>query len=282
MRPARPVAGHVARKRFGQHFLTDRAVLAAIAAAIDPRAGQTIVEIGPGLGALTAVLLERIPHLHAVEIDRDLAARLRGRWGPQRLSLHEADALRFDFAALAPQPAGALRLVGNLPYNISSPLLVHLLAFRERVDDQHFMLQKEVVDRIVAAPGSGDYGRLSVLMQACYEVQALFVVPPSAFEPPPKVASAVLRMMVRRERAGADSAPLQRLLAAGFAQRRKMIRKTLLPWLAERGLRVGHLDPALRPEDLDVAAWIDLAARLEAAERAGASSGGPADPARQR
>jgi 16S rRNA (adenine1518-N6/adenine1519-N6)-dimethyltransferase len=288
MRPARPVAGHVARKRFGQHFLADRSVLAAIAAAVDPRDGQTIVEIGPGLGALTAALLERVPHLHAVEIDRDLAARLRSRWGPQRLSLHEADALRFDFGALAPVVgtppddagapavaggAGVLRLVGNLPYNISSPLLVHLLAFRERIDDQHFMLQKEVVDRIVAAPGSGDYGRLSVLMQAFYEVDALFDVPPTAFEPPPKVASSVVRMMVRREAAGADPGPLQRLLAAGFAQRRKMLRKTLLPWLAARGLQVDDLDPTLRPEDLDVAAWVDLAARLGAVDPVGDPSG---------
>ena len=277
MKPARAVAGHVARKRFGQHFLSDRSVLAAIVAAVDPREGQTIVEIGPGLGALTAALLERVPQLHAVEIDRDLAARLRTRWPQQRLQLHEVDALRFDFRTVAAADGGSLRLVGNLPYNISSPLLVHLLAFREYVDDQHFMLQKEVVDRIAAAPGSGDHGRLSVLMQAFYEVEALFDVPPTAFEPPPKVASSVVRMMVRADRAGVDAGPLQRLLAAGFAQRRKMIRRTLLPWLAARAVPADDLDPTLRPEDIDVSTWIDLAARLDAVERAGGQSG-PADP----
>ena len=267
MRPARPVAGHVARKRFGQHFLADRSVIAAIVAAIDPRDGQVIVEIGPGLAALTAALLERVAHLHAVEIDRDLAARLRRRWGPERLSLHEADALRFDFAGIAQVAAGAprLRLVGNLPYNISSPLLVHLLAFREHVDDQHFMLQKEVVDRIVATPGGGDFGRLSVLMQAYYDMEALFVVPPGAFDPPPAVDSAVVRMAVRRDAASDDPRALQRLLAAGFAQRRKMIRKTLLPWLASQGVQADDLDPTLRPEDLDVQTWLDLARRLQGA-----------------
>lgn len=260
----RPVAGHVARKRFGQHFLVDASVIAAIVAAIDPREGQVIVEIGPGLAALTAALLERVPRLHAVEIDRDLAARLRRRWEPGRLELHEADALRFDFSGIAAGDGAQarLRLVGNLPYNISSPLLVHLLAFRERVVDQHFMLQKEVVDRIVAAPGGGGFGRLSVLLQAYYEVEALFVVPPRAFDPPPAVDSAVLRMTVRSEAAGEDTASLQRLLAAGFAQRRKMIRKTLLPWLAAHGVRADELDPASRPEDLDVGTWVGLARRL--------------------
>ncbi len=263
----RPVSGHVARRRFGQHFLVDRSVIAAIVAAIDPRPGQAIVEIGPGLAALTAALLERVDRLHAVEIDRDLAARLRRRWGPERLALHEADALRFDFAALEPagDAAPRLRLAGNLPYNISSPLLVHLLAFRGRVEDQHFMLQKEVVDRIAAPPGGGSFGRLSVLMQAFYEVEALFDVPPGAFDPPPAVESAVVRMTVRRDVAAEDPAALQEVLAAGFAQRRKMIRKTLLPWLAAHGVPDPGLDPALRPEDLDVATWIDLAARVRGA-----------------
>ncbi|MBC6959542.1 MAG: 16S rRNA (adenine(1518)-N(6)/adenine(1519)-N(6))-dimethyltransferase RsmA [Lautropia sp.] len=260
----RPVAGHVARKRFGQHFLVDASVIAAIVAAIDPRDGQVIVEIGPGLAALTEALLERVPRLHAVEIDRDLAARLRRRWGPQRLELHEADALHFDFSRIAAggDAAAPLRLVGNLPYSISSPLLVRLLAFRGRVVDQHFMLQKEVVDRIVAAPGGSGFGRLSVLLQACYEVESLFVVPPQAFDPPPAVDSAVLRMAVRSDVAEEDTSALQRLLAAGFAQRRKMIRKTLLPWLAAHGVRADGLDPAARPEDLDVATWLDLARRL--------------------
>jgi len=270
MNPARPVDGHQARKRFGQHFPADVSVIEAIVAAIAPREGQCIVEIGPGLAALTAALLARIGHLHAVEIDRDLAARLRRRWGPERLSLHEADALAFDFGALAAQ-AGAtgsparLRVVGNLPYNISSPLLVHLLAFRACIVDQHFMLQKEVVDRIVAAPGGTEYGRLSVLLQAFYEVESLFVVPPEAFDPPPRVDSAVLRMTVRETPALADPQPLQRLLAVAFGQRRKMLRKTLLPWLAERGVAADDIDATQRAEDLPVATWIALAQRLAAA-----------------
>src|SRR5690606_22501651 len=174
--------GHRARKRFGQRFLVDPSVVEAIVDAVAPRADDLLVEIGPGLAALTDALLARVPHVHAVEIDRDLAARLRARHEPQRLTLHEADALRFDFGALAAREARRLRIVGNLPYNISSPLLVRLLAFRERVRDQHFMLQREVVERIVAPPSTRDFGRLSVLMQAFYEVERLFDVAPQAFD----------------------------------------------------------------------------------------------------
>ncbi len=259
---------HRARKRFGQHFLTDRSVVASLVAAIDPRDDQTLVEIGPGLAALTQALLSQVTHLHAVEIDRDLAARLRRRFDASRLTLHEADALGFDYRSLAvgDHATGArrLRLVGNLPYNISSPLLVHLLGFRDCIEDQLFMLQKEVVERIVAGPGSRDFGRLSVLLQAFYEVEALFDVPSRAFDPPPKVESAVLRMTVRADRAFDDPAPLQRVLAAGFGQRRKMIRSTLLPWLAAHGAEAPDLEPTLRPEDLDVETWRALAERLAA------------------
>lgn len=253
---------HVPRKRFGQHFLIDRSVIEAIVRAVAPREGDELLEIGPGQGALTDALLQRIGHLSAVEIDRDLARRLRARHPAGRLTLIEADALRFDYG----RATGRWRLVGNLPYNISSPLLVHLLACRDRVADQHFMLQKEVVERIAAAPGGSGFGRLSVLLQAYYEVEALFAVPPQAFDPPPAVDSAVLRMTVRRTVAGDDTASLQRLLAAGFAQRRKMIRKTLLPWLAGHGVRVDDLDPAARPEDLGVTTWLGLAGRLREAE----------------
>jgi 16S rRNA (adenine1518-N6/adenine1519-N6)-dimethyltransferase len=250
--------GHRARKRFGQHFLIDPSVVAAIVAAIDPRGGQTLVEIGPGLAALTQALLERIPRLHAIEIDRDLAGRLRRRFAPERVALHESDALAFDYRSLA----DSLRIVGNLPYNISSPLLVRLVAFRDIVEDQHFMLQKEVVERIVAQPGTRDFGRLSVLLQACYDVQWLFDVPARAFDPPPRVESAVVRMTVRRDRAAEDPAPLQRVLHAGFGQRRKMIRSTLLPWLASQGVSPPDLDPTLRPEQLDVPTWLALAKQL--------------------
>lgn len=251
--------GHRARRRFGQHFLVDLAIVEAIVDAVDPREGELLVEIGPGLAALTRALLERIGSLHAIEIDRDLAARLRARYAP-RLTLHEADALRFDFGALV-GPDRRLRIVGNLPYNISSPLLVRLLVFRDRVRDQHFMLQREVVERIVAEPSTRDFGRLSVLMQAFYHVERLFDVAPHAFDPPPKVDSAVLRMRVRKDALARDPAPLQAVLAAAFAQRRKMIRGTLLPWLDAHGVPRPALDPTLRPEQIEVASWLAMADR---------------------
>lgn len=251
--------GHRARKRFGQHFLADASVVRAIVDAIDPREGELLVEIGPGLAALTRALLERIAHLHAVEIDRDLAARLRARYAPQRLTLHEDDALRFDFGAIAREARQRLRIVGNLPYNVSSPLLVRLLDFRAQVRDQHFMLQREVVERIVAKPSTRDFGRLSVLMQSFYEVERLFDVAPQAFDPPPKVESSVLRMRVRDDRLARDPAPLQQVLAAAFAQRRKMIRTTLLPWLDAHGVPRPPLDETLRPEQIDVPTWLSLA-----------------------
>jgi len=257
---------HVARKRFGQHFLVDTGVIDAIVAAIDPREGEALVEIGPGLAALTDALLRRVRTLTAIEIDRDLAARLRSRYG-ERLTLVEADVLRVDFASLgAAQP---LRVVGNLPYNISSPLLVHLLDARERIVDQHFMLQKEVVERIVAPPGSTSYGRLGVLLQAFYEVELLFEVLPASFDPPPKVDSAVLRMLPRRDPAAVDPRVLSELLAAAFGQRRKMLRNTLLPWLGQRGVDPGTLSPTDRPEAVPVATYVELAERLSQAKGQG-------------
>jgi len=254
---------HVARKRFGQHFLVDTGVVDAIVAAIDPREGELLVEIGPGLAALTDALLRRVRTLTAIEIDRDLAARLRGRYG-ERLTLIEADVLGVDFASLgAAQP---LRVVGNLPYNISSPLLVHLLDARARIVDQHFMLQKEVVERIVSPPGTKSYGRLGVLMQAFYEVELLFEVPPGSFDPPPKVDSAVLRMLPRRDAAKVAPRVLSELLAAAFGQRRKMLRNTLLPWLAQQGVDPGALSPTDRPEAVPVGTYVALAERLAQAK----------------
>ena len=241
---------HAPRKRFGQHFLTDHSVIAAIVSAIAPRAGERLVEIGPGLGALTVGLLERTERLEAVEIDRDLVARLRHRWPPERLLVHEADALAFDFAALA--GPDRLRLVGNLPYNISSPLLIGLLASREVIIDQHFMLQKEVVDRIVAQHGCADYGRLSVMLQAHHHVEQLFDVPPEAFDPPPRVESSVVRLITRAEPLAKDLDSLER--------------GTLMPWLRSQGLdpedpRFG-LEPTARPEDVAVTQWACLADAL--------------------
>jgi 16S rRNA (adenine1518-N6/adenine1519-N6)-dimethyltransferase len=267
---------HAPRRRFGQHFLTDASVLAAIADAIAPRAGERIVEIGPGLGALTEWLLQRIDSLDAVEIDRDLVARLRRRWPESRLRVHEADALAFDFGALA---AGArLRLVGNLPYNISSPLLIRLLAFRPVVADQHFMLQKEVVDRIVAPHGVAAYGRLGVMLQAFNRVEALIDVPPEAFDPPPRVQSAVVRLEPLDSPLARSVPMLERLLSVAFNQRRKMLRGTLLPWLRAQGVDPETpgfgLAPTARPEDIPVVQWGRVAdAMLDAAPAVAAARG---------
>jgi 16S rRNA (adenine1518-N6/adenine1519-N6)-dimethyltransferase len=268
--PGGPRPGRVvARKRFGQHFLVDRAAIEAIVAAIDPQETDRLVEIGPGTGALTAPLLSRVASLDAIEIDRDLAASLQRRWG-ERLRLHQQDVLAFDFGALA-GPAGRIRVVGNLPYNISSPLLMHLTQFTGQIVDQHFMLQKEVVQRIVAQPG-GDMGRLTVMLQAFYRVLTLFDVPPQAFDPPPKVESSVIRMLPRPAPLTRELGRLQTILAVGFSQRRKMIRNTLGKWLA---LQHPDLDlpaaadrepllepfnqPTRRAEEIPVASWCALA-----------------------
>jgi 16S rRNA (adenine1518-N6/adenine1519-N6)-dimethyltransferase len=245
---------HVARKRFGQHFLVDEAVIDGIVRTIQPRPGQAIVEIGPGLGALTQPLLERAGALTVIELDRDLAARLRQRPG---LTVIESDVLKVDFAALSPQP---LRVVGNLPYNISSPILFHLLPFAARVQDQHFMLQKEVVERMAAAPGSKAYGRLSVMLQWRYRIDEVLDVPPEAFDPPPKVDSAVVRMVPLPEAPGVDFARLEALVAVAFSQRRKLLRHTLGRWIAQNEIATGF-DLQRRAEEVPVAEYLALAAR---------------------
>ena len=250
---------HVARKRFGQHFLADRSVIARIVDAIAPRDGERLLEIGPGQGALTSALLQRVAHLDAIEIDRDLAAGLRRRYG-DRLALIEGDVLAVDLADVL--GSGPVRLVGNLPYNISSPLLVRLIAGRDRVTAQHFMLQKEVVDRIAAAPATPAYGRLGVLLQAYYDVESLFDVPPSAFDPPPKVDSSVVRMLPRVSSPVVAPETLSPLLAVAFGQRRKMLRNTVLPWLDTRGVSAPELPPTARAEEIAVQTWLDVAARL--------------------
>ncbi|MDR2838168.1 MAG: 16S rRNA (adenine(1518)-N(6)/adenine(1519)-N(6))-dimethyltransferase RsmA, partial [Azonexus sp.] len=183
--------GHIARKRFGQNFLVDSGVIAAIISAIAPQRADTVVEIGPGLGALTAPLLARLDHLHVVEIDRDLIARLKKSHPPERLTIHEGDALDRDFAAIG----NDLRVVGNLPYNISTPLLFHLAEYADHIRDMHFMLQKEVVGRITAAPGDSEFSRLSVMLQYRFHLEWLLDVPPESFDPPPKVQSAVVRLI---------------------------------------------------------------------------------------
>lgn len=227
---------HQARKRFGQHFLTDESVLIHLMGEIRPKNDQTLVEIGPGLGAMTQHLLKHIDHLDVVEIDRDLAEKLRtGRW-KDKLTVHEVDVLKFDFSTL-PAP---LRVVGNLPYNISSPILFALLDVADRIEDQHFMLQKEVIDRMVAEPSSSDYGRLSVMLQAWYDIEHLFDVPPESFDPPPRVMSAIVRMTPKPKavRTQIPSAVFQKIVTAAFSQRRKMLRNTwsglVPPELAEQ------------------------------------------------
>ncbi|MGE4051390.1 MAG: 16S rRNA (adenine(1518)-N(6)/adenine(1519)-N(6))-dimethyltransferase RsmA [Piscinibacter sp.] len=250
--------GHIARKRFGQHFLADSAVIDAIVAAIDPRPGQALVEIGPGLGAMTGPLLERCEHLTVIELDRDLAARLRR---DSRLEVIEADVLSVDFAAIAERAGQKLRVVGNLPYNISTPILFHLLAVADRVADQTFMLQKEVVERMAASPGSKDYGRLSVMLQWRYDIESLLDVPPEAFEPPPRVDSAVVRMQPLPGTSQVDAALLGELVTVAFSQRRKLLRHTLGRWLALREAQA-DFDLQRRAEEVPVAEYLALARRL--------------------
>jgi 16S rRNA (adenine1518-N6/adenine1519-N6)-dimethyltransferase len=248
-----------AKKRFGQHFLVDASVIDRIVADIDPRPGDALVEIGPGRGALTRPLLARCGRLTAVELDRDLAARLRRTDG---LDVVEADVLEVDFAHLPGIAAAAkLRIVGNLPYNISTPILFHLFDFAERIVDQHVMLQKEVVERIAAAPGGKDFGRLSVMLQWRYAIEPLLDVPPEAFEPPPRVHSAVLRMMPRPVPAPVDPLLLRELVTVGFSQRRKLLRHTLGRWLDAREANQ-PFDLQRRAEEVSVDEWIALAAAI--------------------
>jgi len=250
---------HIPRKRFGQHFLADPAVIEAIVRAIDPRPGQAVVEIGPGLAALTQPLVERLGRLTVIELDRDLAARLRAH---AQLTVIEADALTVDFSRLpvAP-PARKLRVCGNLPYNISTPILFHLLDFAGCIEDQHFMLQKEVAARMVAPPASAAYGRLSVMLQWRYAMETVLTVPPAAFRPPPKVDSAVVRMRPREQFAPLDADVFSALVRAAFSQRRKLLRHALAPWLAARGF-AGAFDMQRRAEEVPVAEYVQLAAQL--------------------
>lgn len=250
---------HRPRKRFGQHFLVDRQVIERIARAIDARATDTIVEIGPGLGALTRALIASGARLHLVELDRDLAANWQQHAG-ERLAVHPVDALDFDFGALAPTPA-ALRIVGNLPYNISTPLLFHLLAQDECILDMHFMLQREVVARLAAQPGSADYGRLGVMVQYRCDVEPLFDVPPRAFEPPPRVMSAVVRLLPQPFVHGraSDYRMLERVVREAFGQRRKTLRNALSTVLDADVLREIGIEPTRRAETLQIAEFVAIA-----------------------
>ena len=287
---------HVARKRFGQHFLTDAAIIDAIVDAIAPQPGDAMVEIGPGLAALTQPLVERLGKLTVIELDRDLAVRLRNH--PQ-LSVVQADVLKVDFSALAVElaaddpaaglrpacispvnPTGgpelvegpaqrrsvgapSLRVVGNLPYNISTPILFHLLDHVAVVQDQHFMLQKEVIDRMVAPPGSKDYSRLSVMLQWRYAMENVLFVPPESFDPPPRVDSAIVRMVPLATPPAIDLALFGELVQTAFSQRRKILRNTLGKWLEARGF-AGEFDLQRRAEEVPVAEYVALAQAVQA------------------
>ena len=247
---------HIPRKRFGQHFLSDGGIIDAIVRAIDPQPGQPMVEIGPGLAALTQPLVERLGSLTVIELDRDLAVRLRSHG---QLDVIESDVLKVDFTQVA-QALGApkIRVVGNLPYNISTPILFHLLAHVQAIEDQHFMLQKEVIDRMVAAPATGDYGRLSVMLQWRYAMENVLFVPPESFDPPPRVDSAVVRMVPRAEPAPLSEPVLEELVQVAFSQRRKLLRHTLGRWLEARQF-AGTFDTQRRAEEVPVAEYVALA-----------------------
>ena len=279
---------HIPRKRFGQHFLADAGIVDAIVDAIDPRPGQAMVEIGPGLAALTQPLLERLGHLTVIELDRDLAVRLSSRPG---LTVIQSDVLKVDFSELAsslgsagfavgpPQgetaPSGGsavreatsvgaskVRVVGNLPYNISTPILFHLLDFVDVIQDQHFMLQKEVVDRMVARPATAEYGRLSVMLQWRYAMDMVLFVPPESFNPPPRVDSAVVRMVPHKDPASVDGKLLSEIVRVAFSQRRKLLRHTLGKWLQEKAYG-GEFDVQRRAEEVPVAEYLALATTLQ-------------------
>ncbi len=268
---------HIARKRFGQHFLTDEAVIDGIVQAIDPLAGQRMVEIGPGLAALTQPLVERLGHLTVIELDRDLAVRLREH---PHLSVVESDVLKVDFRDLSRRMTPTallngdgpvrmcdkLRVVGNLPYNISTPILFHLLEQVDVIADQHFMLQKEVIDRMVAAPCSSDYSRLSVMLQWRYEMSNVLFVPPASFDPPPRVDSAVVRMVPLADPPDLDVKRLANLVQVAFSQRRKILRNTLGIWLDAQDFQ-GQFDLQRRAEEVPVHEYVRLVQSLAPTEQ---------------
>ena len=266
---------HSARKRFGQHFLTDGGIIEDIVQAIAPKPGQRMVEIGPGLAALTQPLVERLGHLTVIELDRDLAQRLRSHG---QLTVIESDVLKVDFALVNTawtasnsiatfnsdvEIAGAskLRVVGNLPYNISTPILFHLLDAVDVIEDQHFMLQKEVIDRMVARPATAAFGRLSVMLQWRYAMESVLLVPPESFDPPPRVNSAVVRMVPLASPPALNVGLLSELVQVAFSQRRKLLRHTLGRWLEEKGFG-GTFDVQRRAEEVPVAAYVELVQQL--------------------
>ena len=257
---------HIARKRFGQHFLTDTLIIDAIVEAIEPVAGDAMVEIGPGLAALTQPLVERLGRMTVIELDRDLAVRLRAH---EQLEVVESDVLKVDFTALAHSMTGStpsrpvLRVVGNLPYNISTPILFHLLDHVAVVRDQHFMLQKEVIDRMVAQPATADYSRLSVMLQWRYAMENVLFVPPTSFDPPPRVDSAIVRMIPLEEPPAIDLRLYGEMVQVAFSQRRKILRNTLGRWLEDRAF-TGSFDLQRRAEEVPVHEYVALVQAVQA------------------
>ena len=249
---------HIPRKRFGQHFLSDQGIVEDIVQAINPLPGQVMVEIGPGLAALTQPLVERLGHLTVIELDRDLAVRLRTH---SQLAVIESDVLKVDFSQLAKDRGAKLRVVGNLPYNISTPILFHLLDCVDVIEDQHFMLQKEVIDRMVARPATSDYGRLSVMLQWRYAMENVLFVPPESFDPPPRVDSAVVRMVPHAQPMALEVALLTEIVKVAFSQRRKLLRHTLGRWLDAQGY-AGHFNVQRRAEEVSVADYVELTQSL--------------------
>jgi 16S rRNA (adenine1518-N6/adenine1519-N6)-dimethyltransferase len=252
---------HVAKKRFGQNFLTDQAIISSLIEAIDPHKNQTIVEIGPGLGALTKPLLKKIDHLHVVEIDRDIVSWMQTEYAKpsyanNHITIHNVDALKFNFSELGNQ----LRVTGNLPYNISTPILFHLLDNLAHIADMHFMLQKEVVERMVAQPSTPAYGRLSVMLQYHLSMEYLITVPPEAFEPAPKVESAFVRCVPHTNLPfiAKDTVLFAKIVMSAFGQRRKTIRNTLKEFLQDDDFVHLSLNPQLRAENLSVKNFVDI------------------------
>lgn len=268
---------HQPRKRFGQHFLHDPVVIRKIVDAVDPQPGDFLVEIGPGHGAITGPLLERAGSLHVVELDRDLAERLPERCGGgDRLTVHSADALRFDFSTLCP-PGRRMRLVGNLPYNISTPLMFHLLEQREHIQDMHFMLQREVVTRMAASPGSRQYGRLSVMLAAFCRVEPLFDIGPGAFNPPPRVYSSVVRLIPWSEPPFPLPCPraFSDVVRQAFSMRRKTLRNALKRLLPETAILDAGCDPGCRPQTLSAEQFAALARQVQRHDVAGSGDDCP-------
>ncbi len=253
---------HIPRKRFGQNFLKDQSVLDDIVSAIAPKPTDHMLEIGPGMGAMTENLLPYLSQIDVIELDRDLVVYLKKRFPADKLTIHQGDALSFDFRTIGASSENKWRIVGNLPYNISSPLLFHLMNFSSCIEDQHFMLQREVVERMVAEPGNKAYGRLSVMLQWQYDMELLFIVPPTAFDPMPRVDSAIVRMIPRENPEACSPVALEKTVTQAFSQRRKMLRNNLAPLFSESRLIELGIDPTRRPEDLTVEQFIRLANHL--------------------